>query len=38
MLWQHPDDSTKEYRGGKKPDWLKELVEEGREPLRVENL
>jgi hypothetical protein len=38
MLWQHPDDPSKEYRGGKKPDWLKELEAEGVEPLRVENL
>jgi len=38
MLWQHPDDPTKEYRGGKKPDWLRELEAEGREALKVENL
>ena len=37
-VWQHPDDSDKVYRGGKKPGWLKELEEEGREPLKVENL
>ncbi len=38
MIWQHPDDPEKVYKGGKKPDWLKELAEQGREPLKVEHL
>ena len=33
--WQHPDDPSKVYRGGAKPDWLKQLKEEGREPVKV---
>jgi hypothetical protein len=36
IAWQHPDDPTKVYRGGKKPDWVKELKEQGREPVKVE--
>ena len=35
MLWRHPDDPTKEYRGGKKPDWLKELEAKGLTPQKV---
>jgi len=36
VAWQHPDDPSLIYRGGKKPDWLKKLREEGREAVRVE--
>ena len=36
IVWQHPDDATKVYRGGKKPDWLNELIREGREAVKVE--
>ena len=36
VAWQHPDDPTKVYRGGKKPDWLKELEAEGRKAAKVE--
>ncbi len=38
IAWQHPDDPDKVYRGGKKPDWLMELKEQGRKPKKVENL
>ncbi len=33
--WQHPDDPSKVYRGGRRPEWLKALKEEGREPIKV---
>lgn len=33
--WQHPDDPSKIYRGGRKPAWLKALREEGREPVKL---
>jgi hypothetical protein len=36
IAWQHPDDPGKVYRGGKKPDWVKELKEQGREAVKVE--
>jgi hypothetical protein len=36
IAWQHPDDPTKVYRGGKKPDWLKELEEQKKEAVKVE--
>jgi hypothetical protein len=36
IAWRHPDDPSKVYRGGKKPEWLKELKEKGREPVKVE--
>jgi hypothetical protein len=36
IAWQHPDDPTKVYRGGKKPDWVRELKEQVREPVKVE--
>jgi DNA-binding protein H-NS len=36
IAWRHPDDPGKVYRGGKKPEWLKELKEKGREPVKVE--
>ena len=35
MVWRHPDDPSKEYRGGKKPDWLKELEADGLTPQKV---
>ncbi len=38
IAWQHPDDPDKVYRGGKKPDWLTALKEQGRKPKKVENL
>ena len=34
--WAHPDDPTKVYRGGRKPEWMKELAKAGREAVRVE--
>lgn len=33
--WQHPDYPSKVYRGGRRPEWLKALKEEGREPIKV---
>jgi hypothetical protein len=33
---QHPNDPTRVYRGGKKPEGVKELKEQGREPVKVE--
>jgi hypothetical protein len=33
---QHPDDSSKVYRGGRKPDWLKSLEAAGEEPVVIE--
>jgi DNA-binding protein H-NS len=36
IAWRHPDDPGKVYRGGKKPEWLKELKEKGREAVKVE--
>lgn len=33
--WQHPDDPSKIYRGGRKPAWLNALREEGREPVKL---
>ncbi len=38
IAWRHPDEPDKVYRGGKKPDWLAELKEQGRKPKKVENL
>ncbi len=38
IAWQHPDDPDKVYRGGKKPDWLMALKDQGRKPKKVENL
>jgi len=37
-VWQHPDDPDKVYRGGRKPEWLRELEEDGREALKVDDL
>lgn len=36
IAWRHPDDAAKVYRGGKKPDWLVALEQEGREAVKVE--
>jgi DNA-binding protein H-NS len=36
IAWRHPDDPGKVYRGGKKPDWVKELEAAGRKPVKVE--
>lgn len=36
IQWQHPDDSTKVYQGGKKPVWLKELEAEGRSAVKAD--
>ena len=36
IVWRHPDDETKVYKGGKKPGWLKELEAEGRKAVKVE--
>lgn len=33
--WQHPDDPSKIYRGGRKPAWLNTLRKEGREPVKL---
>jgi hypothetical protein len=33
---QHPDDPSLVYRGGRKPEWMKELRAQGREPVKVE--
>jgi hypothetical protein len=30
IAWRHPDDPSLVYRGGKKPEWVKELKEQGR--------
>ncbi len=35
VAWQHPDDPSKVYRGGRRPEWLKALTAEGREPIKV---
>jgi hypothetical protein len=34
--WRHPDDPRLVYRGGKRPEWVKELKEQGREAVKVE--
>ena len=36
ITWRHPDDETKVYKGGKKPEWLHELEAEGRKAVKVE--
>jgi DNA-binding protein H-NS len=38
IAWQHPDDPSLVYRGGRKPQWMQELKEEGREPVKVEGV
>ena len=35
VAWQHPDDPSKVYRGGRRPEWLKALKAEGREPIKM---
>jgi len=35
IVWQHPDDPDKVYRGGKKPDWLVALEQEGKKAVKV---
>ena len=32
---ERSDDPSKVYRGGRRPEWLKALKEEGREPIKV---
>ncbi len=36
IQWQHPDDPTQVYQGGKKPAWLKELEAEGRSAVKAD--
>lgn len=36
ILWRHPDDPSKIYRGGRKPGWVKDLEKEGRTLEKVE--
>jgi predicted house-cleaning noncanonical NTP pyrophosphatase (MazG superfamily) len=34
ITWRHPDKPELIYRGGRKPDWVKELEAAGREPVK----
>lgn len=36
IAWRHPDDASLIYRGGKKPDWLRDLAASGRKLVKVE--